>query len=131
MFNARLKRLREWRNMTQKELGQKLNYTQQTIHKWEVGEASPDPDILIKIADALQVPVAMLVGEAMVEEGSAAYQSAEDFIAAMTQSKTFISLFELDQSLSQDELNLLSHQLYQMTLVLTNPINKNNANALF
>lgn len=121
MFNARLKRLREWRNMTQKELGQKLNYTQQTIHKWEVGEASPDPDILIKIADALQVPVAMLVGEAMVEEGSAAYQSAEDFIAAMTQSKTFISLFELDQSLSQDELNLLSHQLYQMTLVLTKP----------
>jgi transcriptional regulator with XRE-family HTH domain len=121
MFNARLKRLREWRNMTQKELGQKLNYTQQTIHKWEVGEASPDPDILIKIADALKVPVAMLVGEAMVEEGSEAYQSAEDFIAAMTQSKTFISLFELDQSLSQDELNLLSHQLYQMTLVLTKP----------
>lgn len=63
----------------------------------------------------------MLVGEAMVEEGSAAYQSAEDFIAAMTQSKTFISFFDLDQRLSQDELNQLSHQLYQMTVVLTQP----------
>jgi len=121
MFNVRLKRLREWRNMTQKELGQQLNYSQQTIHKWEIGEASPHPDLLTKIADALKVPVGMLLGEAMVEEGSAPYQSAEDYLAAMTQSKTFLSLFDLDPALSQKELNELSHQLYLMTEVLIKP----------
>jgi transcriptional regulator with XRE-family HTH domain len=115
MFHARLKRLREWRNMTQAELGQALNYTQQTIHKWENRLASPDPDQLTKI------PVGLLLGETMVEEGSSPYQSAEDFITAMTQSKTFLSLFELDPNLSQEELNALSHQLYLMTQVLIKP----------
>lgn len=121
MFNQRLKRLREWRNMTQKELGQQLSYTQQTIHKWEVGEASPDPDLLPRIAAILKVPVGMLLGETMIEEGSSPYQSAEDFITAMTQSKTFLSLFELDPTLTQDDLNSLSHQLYQMTQVMIKP----------
>lgn len=121
MFNTRLKRLREWRNMTQKELGQQLNYTQQTIHKWEVGDASPDPDVLIKIAASLKVPVGMLLGETMVEEDSASYHNAEGFISTMTQSKTFISFFELDPTLTQNDLDELSHQLYQMTLVLIKP----------
>jgi len=121
MFHARLKRLREWRNMTQAELGQALNYTQQTIHKWENRLASPDPDQLTKIASVLKVPVGLLLGETMVEEGSSPYQSAEDFITAMTQSKTFLSLFELDPNLSQEELNALSHQLYLMTQVLIKP----------
>lgn len=121
MFNTRLKRLREWRNMTQKELGHQLNYTQQTIHKWEIGDASPDPDVLTKIAASLKVPVGLLLGETMVEENSASYQNAEGFISAMTQSKTFISLFELDSTLTQNDLDKLSHQLYQMTLVLIKP----------
>lgn len=121
MFNIRLKRLREWRNMTQKELGQALSYTQQTIHKWEVGEASPDPDLLPKIAAILKVPVWMLLGESMIEEDSASYQNAEDFMIALTQSKTFLSLFELNPNLSQEDLNALSHQLYQMTQVIIKP----------
>lgn len=121
MFHARLKRLREWRNMTQSELGQALNYSQQTIHKWENKIASPDPDQLPKIAAVLKVPVGMLLGETMVEEGSAPYQSAEDFITAMTQSKTFLSLFDLDPALTQEQLNDLSHQLYLMTQVLIKP----------
>ena len=121
MFNKRLKRLREWRNMTQKELGQELNYTQQTIHKWEVGDASPDPDLLPKIAAVLKVPLWMLLGDTMIEEDAQTYQTPEDFITAMTQSKPFLSLFELDPSLSQEELNAMSHQLYQMTQVIIKP----------
>jgi transcriptional regulator with XRE-family HTH domain len=121
MFNTRLKRLREWRNMTQKELGLALNYSQQTIHKWEAGDTSPDPDLLQKIAAILNVPVGVLLGENMVEESPAPYDTAEDFMHRMTQSKTFMSLFEVDPTLDQETLDTLSHQLFQMTVVLITP----------
>ncbi len=121
MFNTRLKRLREWRNMTQKELGLALSYSQQTIHKWEAGDASPDPDILLKLATVLRVSVGMLLEENMIEETSASYATPESFIRTMTQSKMFISLFELDPNLNQETFDSLSQQLYQITLVMTQP----------
>jgi transcriptional regulator with XRE-family HTH domain len=121
MFNTRLKRLREWRNMTQKELGLALNFSQQTIHKWELGSATPDPDTLVKLAKVLNVPMDVLLGQSMVSEDSAGYLSAEDYLTAFSQSNNFISLFNIDPKLSQDQLNGLSHQLYQMTLIITEP----------
>lgn len=121
MFNTRLKRLREWRNMTQKELGLALNFSQQTIHKWELGSATPDPDTLVKLAKVLNVPMDVLLGQSMVSEDSAGYLSAEDYLTAFSQSNNFIALFNIDPKLSQDQLNGLSHQLYQMTLIITEP----------
>jgi transcriptional regulator with XRE-family HTH domain len=118
MFNIRLKRLREWRNITQKELGLSLSFSQQTIHKWETGSASPDPDTLIKIAKALNVPLDVLLGQSNVSEDSAPYQSPEDYLSSVTQSNTFLSLFNIDPKCSQDQLNTLSHQLYQVTQVI-------------
>ncbi len=124
MFNTRLKRLREWRNMTQKELGLALSYSQQTIHKWEAGDASPDPDLLPKLAAVLHVPVGMLLEESMIEESTAPYDTPENFIRVMTQSKTFISLFDLDPTLNQETFDSLSLQLYQLVLLMTNPYKK-------
>ena len=42
--------LRKSKNMTQSELGEKLNYSDKTISKWENGDSSPDLSALCKIA---------------------------------------------------------------------------------
>jgi len=121
MFNVRLKRLREWRNLSQKELGQPLDYTQQTVQKWESAKGQPDIDLLLKIAAILKVPVGVLLGETLVDENSGSYQNPEGFIQTMTQSDAFLSLFEIDPNLTQEELNEMSTQLYQMTQVIIQP----------
>ena len=44
-------KLRKEANLTQSELGEKLNITAQAISKWEKGEAMPSIDILKNLAD--------------------------------------------------------------------------------
>lgn len=61
-FCMRLKQLREKESISQKKLGEILNMSQQAIAKWETGAASPDPVMLIKIADYFGVSIDYLVG---------------------------------------------------------------------
>ena len=53
--------LRLLNNMTQIELGERLNYSDKTISKWERGESSPDISVLAEIADLLGVSLDYLV----------------------------------------------------------------------
>lgn len=63
MLNENLSKVRKDRGLTQEALASKLNVVRQTISKWENGTAVPDADTLCKIADALDVSVAELLGE--------------------------------------------------------------------
>ena len=63
MLNENLAKIRKERGLTQEALASKLNVVRQTISKWENGTAVPDADTLCKIADALDVSVAELLGE--------------------------------------------------------------------
>ena len=47
--------LRLANNMTQLKLGEKLNYSDKTISKWERAESTPDISVLIEIADIFGV----------------------------------------------------------------------------
>ncbi|MBQ8163157.1 MAG: helix-turn-helix domain-containing protein [Clostridia bacterium] len=49
--------LRTKNHMTQYELGEKLNYSDKAISKWERGDAIPDVFVLKKIADLFEVTV--------------------------------------------------------------------------
>lgn len=62
-FGQRLKNIRNSRNMTQAELGQKLNVTNVSISGYESGTRSPDPETLLKIADIFHVSVDYLLGK--------------------------------------------------------------------
>lgn len=62
MFNERLKTLRIQQKMTQSELAKKIYISQPAYSKYEVGTASPNPETLSKIADALDVSVDYLLG---------------------------------------------------------------------
>ena len=60
--------LRILNNMTQMELGEKLNYSDKTISKWERAESSPDLSALVEMADLFGVTLVYLVKSENIEE---------------------------------------------------------------
>lgn len=64
MFGEMLRRYRKQTGMTQTDLAKKLFVTQQTVGHWEKGDATPNPSMILKIAEVLGVSSAELLGEA-------------------------------------------------------------------
>lgn len=60
--------LRLLNNMTQMKLGEKLNYSDKTVSKWERGESSPDISVLVEMADIFGVTLDYLVRSENIEE---------------------------------------------------------------
>ena len=63
MLNENIKTLRKAKGLSQKELAIKLNVVRQTISKWEKGLSVPDAGMVIQIAEVLETPVNVLLGE--------------------------------------------------------------------
>ena len=68
MFQDNLKALRKEKGITQEELAARLNVVRQTVSKWEKGLSVPDSDLLIKLAEILDVPVSRLLGSKIEAE---------------------------------------------------------------
>lgn len=62
MFQYNLKAFRKKKGITQEELAARLNVVRQTVSKWEKGLSVPDSELLIKLAEILEVPVSRLLG---------------------------------------------------------------------
>lgn len=60
--------LRLINNLTQMELGEKLNYSDKTISKWERGESSPDISVLVEMANLFGVTLDYLVKSENIDE---------------------------------------------------------------
>lgn len=82
----RVRELREAKNMTQLNLGMKLEVAQETISGYEIGRAEPNMDMLVKLADALDTSV--------------------DYLLGRTDIKVFAQFGQSD--LSSDELELIN-----------------------
>lgn len=68
MFSENLKTLRKQKGFTQEELAARLNIVRQTVSKWEKGLSVPDAELLIRLAEILEVPVSTLLGAAVPNE---------------------------------------------------------------
>ena len=62
MFHENLKVLRKEKGFSQEQLAFRLNVVRQTISKWEKGLSVPDAELLIRLADVLDVSVSDLLG---------------------------------------------------------------------
>ena len=62
MFHENLKILRKEKGFSQEQLAFRLNVVRQTISKWEKGLSVPDAELLIRLADVLEVSVSDLLG---------------------------------------------------------------------
>lgn len=52
-----IRRLRESKNMTQQQLGEKINVSDKAVSKWETNRGYPDVSLIERLADALGVSV--------------------------------------------------------------------------
>lgn len=60
---SKLIKLRQEAGFTQAELGEKLNYSDKTVSKWERGESLPDAYVLMRIAEIYGTTVDGLLSE--------------------------------------------------------------------
>lgn len=67
MLGENLKRVRESRGVTQEELAEQVHVVRQTVSKWEKGLSVPDSDILMAIAETLNVSMSDLMGADAVQ----------------------------------------------------------------
>ncbi len=56
-----LKKIRTEKNLTQEALAEKIHVTRQAVSNWETGKTKPDIDLLLTIAEALDVQVEELI----------------------------------------------------------------------
>lgn len=79
MINENIKHFRKTRGMSQEEMAVKLNVVRQTVSKWEKGLSIPDADVLIEMANLLDVSVSQLLGieESIHSNGNLAKELAE------------------------------------------------------
>lgn len=75
MLSKNLKIFRERKGLTQENVAETLNVVRQTISKWEKGISVPDADMLIRLAEVLDVSVSELIGSDVTDEKN------EDMIA--------------------------------------------------
>ena len=68
MFADNLKTLRRARGLSHEELAGRLHVTRQTISKWENALSVPDAELLLRLAEELEVPVSRLLGGPVEEE---------------------------------------------------------------
>lgn len=54
---AMIKRLREGKSMTQRQLAEKLSVSEKAVSKWETGRGYPDISLVEQLADALGVSI--------------------------------------------------------------------------
>ena len=79
MIIENIKHFRKTRGMSQEEMAVKLNVVRQTVSKWEKGLSIPDADVLIEMANLLDVSVSQLLGieESIHSNGNLAEELAE------------------------------------------------------
>lgn len=69
MINDNIKRYRKEKGYSQEEMAVKLHVVRQTVSKWENGRSVPDAEVLIRMAEILDVSVHDLLGIEMEQDG--------------------------------------------------------------
>ena len=61
MFSDNVKKFRKVKKLSQEDFAMKLCVVRQTVSKWEKGLSIPDIEMLLKIAEVLEVSINELV----------------------------------------------------------------------
>ncbi len=86
-----IKEQRALKNLTQKQLAEKLGVTDKAISRWETGKGIPDVSLLIPLSNALEVSVhEILLGE-KIEEEKKIEKYEETIVNTLTTNKKQIS----------------------------------------
>lgn len=89
---SNLIKLRQKAGMTQAELGEKLNYSDKTVSKWERGESIPDAYSLTRLAEIYGLTVDDLLHDDSAWQDPVEKARAEEKAAAPTFSSNMVTL---------------------------------------
>lgn len=67
IFSKNIIRLRNSHHLTQFELGEKINYSDKAVSRWERGEAIPDARVLVQLSDIFGITVDDLLKNSEIE----------------------------------------------------------------
>lgn len=85
MLSENIKAYRKAKGLSQQELAIKLNVVRQTVSKWEKGLSVPDSEMLLLLAETLDVSVSMLLGEAVSSEQAPTLQSLAEKLETLNE----------------------------------------------
>lgn len=114
MLSKNIKAARQAHGMSQEELAARLNVVRQTVSKWERGLSVPDADLLISLANELEMPVSALLGGVQVEENPE-QGSSDGPSAGQTPPESSSHLIDVQRL--ADRLETINLQLAQRTKV--------------
>jgi putative transcriptional regulator len=80
MLGENIKMYRQKKQFTQEEIANRLHVTRQTISKWEKNYSVPDAEMLVKLAEILEVQTSQLLGTKVDDETQTA-QEKENALA--------------------------------------------------
>ena len=89
---SNLIKLRQGAGMTQAELGEKLNYSDKTVSKWERGESIPDAYVLLRLAEIYGLTVNDLLRDDSQWQDPVEKEKAAERAAAPTFSSGMVTL---------------------------------------
>lgn len=82
--------LRKKKGLSQADLGKAVGTSGDIIGRYERDEVKPSIEVVIKIADTLEVSLDYLVGKTKLELDAAAIQRLEDISALSEENKNFV-----------------------------------------
>lgn len=89
-FRSNMMLIRKQKKLSQSALGKLIGTSGDVIGRYERGDISPSVDVVIKIADALEVSVDYLIGKTSLALDKEALKRLEDISKLKDENKNFI-----------------------------------------
>ena len=82
-----IKAMRKEKNLTQREIAERLNISEKTVSKWETGNGLPEVSLMLPLCELLEISVnELLSGERL--DGKRYFEKAEQNIVSLIEEKT-------------------------------------------
>ncbi|QOR67126.1 helix-turn-helix transcriptional regulator [Cytobacillus suaedae] len=98
-LSEQIRTIRKNENLSQEQLGQKVNVTRQAIYKWESGKGYPDIQNLIKLSELFEISIDELIkGDSSFQskikvKGGTGMFSNRNFLSALSYFSFFFAPF--------------------------------------
>lgn len=123
-FPNRLKKLRSDSKLTQKQLAEKLNVSQNAVYNWENGKREPNLDMMKKIAKVFDIALYILLDDTypLPDTTSEAWKKRARFSGDIEMAKP--PMFTVPQKDEQTKTPEYKHCVNQSTEVVQQPFEK-------
>ncbi|MBE7045958.1 MAG: helix-turn-helix transcriptional regulator [Ruminococcaceae bacterium] len=104
MFGNALKELRKKHNLSQKDLAKEIDVAPSTISMYEMGNRSPNDELLKKIATYFDVSTDYLLGH--IRKNDNYSDDTYEYLEKIRSDQDMRILFKLASKVNKDQLNL-------------------------